>query len=177
MSINRYVKDYRLIEEFDAKGHLRTTYKYIGKDWYYVFPKEQVVPAKIRCTAACAVSWILFVTALVPVSSSMHTLYIALPFAFTALAAGLLTQVVVTVFRTKEPMEHRHADRLNVRIPLSAVLLMAFAGISLLGVLVNLIRGIELTAGDAVFIPCAAALVLCGCFVFFQRKPLSMEER
>ena len=177
MAINRYVKDYRIVEEFNARGRVKTSYEYIGEPYYFTADKKEVSAAKKKSIAACVAAWICFIAALIPVSVSMHTLYIAVPFAFAALPLGILTDLIASVFSLKEPLEHRQADRLNVRFPLLTLSIMVLDGMALLGILINLIRGIAPAAGDAVFIPCAAALWACGGFAFRQRAKLAAQSR
>ena len=92
MAINRYVKDYRLVETFNEKGRVRTEYEYIGEDYWFTAGAASVRKAKRGVTAGCVLAWLSFIAALWPVSTAMHTIYTAFPFAFSALPLGLLTK-------------------------------------------------------------------------------------
>ena len=143
MSRNRYVGDYRLVESIDGRGHIRTDYEYIGAAYTYAEGAAAAARQLRWAMACCAVGWAAFAGAMIPVSAAMRTLYVSLPFAFAALPLGLMTGVLLGALRAREPLEHRHADRLENRGPACSFFVMLLSGISLAGEGVGLIRGLD----------------------------------
>jgi len=176
MSRNRYVGDYRIVESIDARGRVRSDYEYIGAPWVYTEDIQTVKPARTRAAACCAVGWLAWVVALLPVSAAMRSLVIALSFAFVALPLALATGVVVSLFREKPPFEHRHADRLENRAPACTFFVALLGGIALAGEAVNALRRTELLPGDGVFAICAAVLVTCAVVCHRQWKLLKCRK-
>lgn len=172
MSRNRYVKDYRLVENVNERGRIKTTYEYIGEDYYFAADAGTVHAARKRLAVVCLIAWIAFIGALLPVSVAGHTLYVTLPFAAAAWPLGLLTGVGISLFHAREPLEHRHADRIENRYPASAVFVLMLSTASLIGESVNLFRGLPLLTGDLVFSVCAAILFICALAAWRQRPDL-----
>jgi len=172
MSRNRYVGDYRIVESIDARGRVRSDYEYIGAPWVYAADAQAVRSARTRAAACCAAGWLAWAVALLPVSTAMRMLVIALSFAFAALPLALATGVVVSLFREKPPFEHRHADRLENRAPACTFFIALLGSIALAGEAVNALRGAELLPGDGVFAACAAMLVACAVVCHRQWKRL-----
>ena len=172
MSRNRYVKDYRLVENVNERGRIKTTYEYIGEDYYFAADAGTVHAARKRLAVVCLIGWIAFIGALLPVSVAGHTLYVTLPFAAAAWPLGLLTGVGISLFHAREPLEHRHADRLENRAPACTFFVALLGGVALIGEAVNALRGAELLPGDGVFAVCAAVLVACAIFCHRQWKRL-----
>lgn len=176
MSRNRYVGDYRIVESIDAHGRVKSDYEYIGAPWVYAGDARTVNSARNRVAGCCAAGWIAWVIALLPLSSAMRALYVALPFAFAALPLALATGTVVSLFREREPFEHRHADRLENRAPACTFFAALLSVIALIGAGVNALRGAALLAGDAVFAVCAAVLAACAITCHRQWKHLKCQE-
>ena len=133
MARNRYVKDYRLIEYMDERGRVKSDYEYIGAAYRFLADGERVTAAKRRAALALILGWCCFFAALIPVSAAMHTFYISFPFIFSAIPLGTLADIAFSTFRRKEPLEHRHADKLSARLPAAALGAVILAGASLLG--------------------------------------------
>ncbi len=176
MSRNRYVGDYRIVESIDERGRVRSDYEYIGAPWVYAADGQTVKAARRRVAACCAVGWLAWVAALLPVSAAMRALVIALAFAFAALPLALASGIAVSLFREKPPFEHRHADRLENRAPACTFFVALLGGVALIGEAVNALRGAELLPGDGVFAICAAVLVACAVVCHRQWKRLRCRE-
>ena len=168
---NRYVGDYRLVEDVSERGRIKTEYEYIGSPYAYTDEKA-AARAKKNASAACALGWIAYIGAMLPVSAAMRTFYVSLPFIFSAVPLALLADTLLGVLRAKPPLEHRHADRLENRYPASAFFLLLLPLVSLIGEGIQLLTGAAMSAGDGVFALCAAALALCGAAAFRQRDRL-----
>jgi hypothetical protein len=106
----------------------------------------------------------------------MRALYVARPFAFAAMPLALTAGTAVSLFREKEPFEHRHADRLENRAPACTFFLALLGVIALIGEAVNALRGAELLPGDGVFAVCAAVLVGCAIVCHRQWKHLKCRR-
>ena len=176
MAKNRYAKDYRLTEHFEAGGKIRTTYEYIGEDWRFREEAEVVEKEKNKTLFRAAAGWLGFVAAMVPQSGAMHFLLIALPFAFCALPLASYTDFALAFRKMKEPLEHRHADRLNNRYPPVCLLWVVFSGSAGIGQAVRMAAGGEILAGDIVFSLCTILLFLLGIRSFSAGKKIGAEK-
>jgi len=172
MSRNRYVGDYRIVESIDARGRVRSDYEYIGAPYRYAFDARAVKAARLRVTLGCLTGWAGWIAALMPVSAAMRALYVALPFAFAAIPLALTAGTAVSLFREREPFEHRHADRLENRAPACTFFMALLGFVALAGEGVNALRGAEMLPGDGIFAACAALIVACAIFCHRQWKRL-----
>ncbi len=102
MSRNRYVGDYRIVESIDARGRVKSDYEYIGAPYVYAGDATAVKAARSRVALCCAVGWAAWLSALIPISSAMRALYVALPFAFAAIPLALTAGTAVSLFREKD---------------------------------------------------------------------------
>ena len=176
MARNKYVRDYRLVENIDERGRVRTETEYIGDSYFFVRPTDAAREKKIAL-ALCAAGWIAFVLALTPNSAAMRTVYVALPFAFTALPLGMLTELAISTALAREPLEHYQADKLENSYPPRAMATALLPGIALIGQAVRWILGPGgMGWGDVVFTVCAAVVVCCGALAFTRRKGLDVRK-
>ena len=106
------------------------------------------------------------------VSAAAKTFYVSYPFIFSALPLGLATALLGEIRFRRGPLEHRHADRLESRLPACCFFLSALPAAALIGNGISLLRGVPLMAGDLIFALCAALLVFCGVFLRRQRAAL-----
>lgn len=176
MSRNRYVGDYHLADSLDERGRIRTEVEYVGDLYSFIQEPETVNSAKKRLLCLCAMGWLAYFAALIPVSTAGRTIYSAVPFVFIAVPLGLLTAVVLEIRRQKERFLHRYADRIDNRFPASGVFIIILACISLAGEAVNLIRGLTLQSGDLLFSGCAVLLFLDGIIALRTGKALKCRK-
>lgn len=174
---NQYAKDYRLIETVDAKGRIHTDYEYIGPEYYFQQSPRQVRRELGLRLLLCLAGWVCFVAAMVPDSRSMRTVYVSLPFAFTALPLALTTGVVFQLRRAPQPMEHRFAHKLENRYPPAALAWTLLPGLSAVCSAAGWLAGAERNGGDGVFLVCALLTALWGCLCFLGRRRLTAEKR
>ena len=178
MARGKYNKDYRLTEEFQANGRVRTGYEYIGNPWFFCADGETVAVNRKKALALVILCAGAFVVALVPFSLMMHTLWIALPFAFIALPIVMLGDLVIALQGFREPMEHRNADKLNNSYPARSLFMTYLSAIALAGEVIWLcLNGGFQTAGDAVMAGCTAALFCLALLLFRLRNFFRAEER
>ena len=166
MAIDRYSKDYRLIDSVDERGRIRTETKYIGEG--YVFQKglDCARGAGKRLAVLCVISWLAFLAALYFPSIASRSFYAVLPCAFLALPLWFLSAVAVTSFRVKEPFIHRDADRFTLRLPAAAVFAAVLSAAAVLGAALALgLRAQAPLGGDWVFLGgnliCFVCALLC----------------
>ena len=176
MSRNRYVKDYRLVETVSESGRIKTSYEYIGREYVFVGEAEKVARDKKIAMALCLPLWALFIGAMIPPSGATRSLYIILPYAFTAIALGVATDILFSVGLARPPLEHRYADRMNNRFPPAALGAAFLPGLSLIGQLLRIALGGELLPGDWAFMTCAALIAAGSFHLFGFRKRLALRE-
>lgn len=176
MARNRYIKDYRIVETVNERGRIRSDYEYIGPPYSFIAPAEKIARLKKLLPALSILAWLLYVGAMLPRSLAMKTWYVSLPFAFTAVPLAMLTELCFSLYHCKEPMEHRVADKLENAYPARSLWAGAMAAVSLLGQLVNLIRGQSFLPGDLAFTLCAAGLLACGALFFRERGLLRTRK-
>lgn len=170
MARNRYARDYRLVETWDEKGKLKVSSEYIGEEYRFVADASVIAGKKKKLILLCMLGWIGFFAALSLYSAGMHTLYVALPFVFSAVPLTFLTDITFSFRKMKEPLEHRHADRMNSRFPLSALMTALFSAFALIGEAVNVILGKTLAAGDYVLMAGGLAVFAAGALAFMEKK-------
>lgn len=176
MSRNRYVSDYRIVETIDARGRVRSDYEYIGAPWVYASDDKTVRAARRLSTLGNALGWAAYVLALVPRSSATRTLYVSLPFIFSAPPLAMVSSILFSLWREKPPFEHRHADRLANRAPACTFITMLLSVLALIGEGVHALTGAELIPGDAVFCLGALTVFIGGRISHSQWKRLRCRE-
>ena len=181
MAVNKYNKDYRLVEDFRANGKVKVTYEYIGRPWYFSCGTETVGTDKKKALLLVLVAGAAFVASLIPFSQAMHRLWVALPYAFSVLPIFLTGDLTVSMQGWKEPLEHRQADKLNNRYPAVTLAMTYLAFVSLVAdgifLIVNAVRGGSLTTGDVVLPCCMAVILTCGARLFRLRKRFAAAEK
>ncbi len=176
MAKGRYIKDYRIVESLNGRGGIRLDTEYIGDPYFFACGAEKAGKSRKLCLLLCLTGWLCFIGALLPNSAGMRTLYVSLPFAFSALPLGLMSSLLLSTLRLKEPMEHRVADRFENRFPAQALGITLLPGVSLAGEGLGLLLGKQMLPGDGIFSLCAAGLFACGLALFLQRKTLRTRK-
>ena len=177
MSRNKYVKDYRLLESVDERGRVRVEYEYIGRYYEFTGGTDTARAGKKRVLRLCALCWAAFFAALIPVSTAMHTVYVSLPFAFSALPLGMLSASALSIPAGEKLMEHRTADALENALPPRALFAALLSGTALAAQAVRLIVTRDpVWPGDAVFLAAAAAMTAGAAAAFSERKKFSVRE-
>ena len=176
MARNRYLKDYRIVETVDERGRIRSSYEYIGRDYFFTAGAEKIRRAKRLVPGLTVVSLLLWIGALLPNSQAMRTWYTSFPFAFLVLPLAMLLDQSWSLYRCKEPMEHRTADRLSNVYPPRCLAAAVLAGLVLIGQAVNLIRGLPMRPGDLIFSLCDALILGAALALFRERKNLTTRQ-
>lgn len=171
------MKDYRIVESLNGRGGIRSETEYIGAPYFFEEGREQAGRTGKRVLLLCLVGWTAFIGALLPNSAGMRTLYVSLPFAFAALPLAMLTDLMLSSLRVKEPMERRTADKLDNRFPAQTLALAALPAFSLVGEGIRLLADRQsMMTGDLIFSLCAALLLGCGVAAFRCRKRLRTRK-
>ena len=180
MSINKYVGDYRLIEEFDEKGRIHHSHEYIGKPYYFVSGPDEVAAAKKRLLILGTAAFVFYIAAMIPASDMMHSMFVSLPFAFYAVPLFILMTTVWSVpGGTGKPMERRQAERISNRIPQCGMFLMILSAGALIGtagiILMRAAGGSGIfRTGNVIFSIMAASLMITAVMIFRSRTVFSV---
>ena len=179
MSLNRYVGDYRLHEEFGKGGRIRYTYEYIGKKYYFTHPAAETARARRSLIVFCVLAFAVYTAAMVPASDVMHCLYVSLPFAFCAVPLFVILTTALSVPKdTSAFMERRVAEKIANRIPQYGIFLVVLSAGAAVGAAAALISMAAKGAGtkelfktgNVVFGVMALCLTAVSLRIFALRK-------
>lgn len=177
MAVNRFAKDYRLVESADEKGRLRTSAEYVGADYFFASGAACARPAARRCAVLCALAWVGQLAALIPHSGAMRRLWSSLPAAFAVLPLWLLSSAVFTALRAKEPMRRREAEVLNSRLPAAAIFAALLSGMALFAAFFSLLfSGSGMLPGDLCFPAGEFISAVCALLCFRKRTALAAKQ-
>jgi len=177
MAKQRYSRDYRLSETFDEKGHVHVDYEYIGDDWFFVSNPDVILREKKLAILFCVIGWTVWIGSLIPPTAGMHRLYIALPYVFLAVPLAMYVRFTSAFYQMKEPLEHRHADRLNNKHPLTGFLMTVFGMISAILEAILLLRGQGSGSADIILEACALVLLYLGASIYRRKDKIRAEVR
>ena len=168
MAKRNYTSDYELEHNIDSRGNLKTSARYTGG--MYVFEDTvRAAGARRRLLAVNILAWVLALAAMYPVSTSMRTIYVSLPFAFSLLPLALMTEPVI-LLQGKKEFTHKQADKINSRFPFSSMVLFLMTAFSCAGAMIRtLISGTAPGRGDLVFMTGALGVCLAAGYSFSQR--------
>lgn len=177
MAVNRYAKDYRLVESVDEKGRLRASAEYIGADYFFVSGAVCAHAAARRCAVLCALAWAGQLAAFLPQSLAMRRLWSSLPAAFSILPLWLLSSAVFTALRAKEPLQRREAEVLGSRFPAAAVFAALLSGTAFFAALFPMLfSGGGVLPGDLCFVGGEVICTVCALLCFRDRKALAAKQ-
>ena len=141
MSRHRYVKDYRLNEYIAENGRVTSESEYIGGDYRFAAGAARAKAAANRALALCALCWAAYLALVCVDGTAMRTVYVALPFAFTALPLFFLTRAALLARRSAEPLKHDVADKIGHAPPAAALWATLLPGAGFLGCLISSLAG------------------------------------
>jgi len=174
----KYIRDFRLEEDFDSRGRVKKTAVYIGGDYVFTDPEAASRKVRLRVAVLTALCWPLFLIPLIPVSQAGKTMYAVLPFAGNILAIGILSVSAYALFRAGETMRHEQAMKLSRRLPASSFFVMALSGIAALSVAFTAaLLWKSLPLADALFLFCAAALSAVGAVLYRDCRKIKVMKR
>ncbi|WP_026506670.1 hypothetical protein [Butyrivibrio sp. MC2013] len=171
MAINKYTGDYRIVEEFDSKGKVKTHTEYIGE--YYCFEGEKgklgskgvySVVYMFLCTAA-------YIISLIPSTFAMRSLSTSLIYAFEVIPLFLMTKEGIKAVYGQMPMERRVAEGIENRIvPSSLFSIVLSAGAIISDIICALMAGYSRDIYDYLFLISAALIFIMSVMIFNNRK-------
>lgn len=175
MISRKYVKDYKFLERLDSRGRLKTTAVYTGT--YYRFRNAPSARAMGRLLfPAMLIAWLLFVGAMIPNSRASHTMYVILPFAFTALPLGFLTKCLWLMKREKEPFIRSVGERFSQQLPGWSLAGTLLCSVSFLGELITVLIVKSFSLQDAIFLGGCLLLLLLMLYTYCIRKRAAVVE-
>ena len=169
MAGKKYARDYRLSDTLDERGRIRTETEYIGALYRFVQGNAAAQASIRQMLVFTGLGALCFLLSLLPRSTASLTLYVMLPYLFTALPLGLQLSALLRLRRLGESLDHRAADQANERIPGCCLWLLILPAVSLAG------EAIALTFGHGAFLPgdglfLAGAVCVAGCGWLSSRK-------
>ena len=177
MAKGKYNRDYRLIEEFRENGRVRTDYEYIGDPWFFRSDEKTVEAERKKALGLAILAAAAFVLALIPYSGMMHKLWLALPFVFSAIPIFLTCDLVISMQKWKNPMEHRNADKLNNSYPPRTLAIAYLSGIALVTEIIYLLQNGFAIPGDKIMLICTAVMLWSALMLFRMREKFKAEVR
>ena len=128
MARKKYARDYRLNESLDERGRIRTEAEYIGVYYRYVSGAETARGALKTLLGFTVLAWALFLCSLLPHSTASLTMYVMLPYLFTALPLGMMTAALLQLRAAGERLDHRTADLAGERVPACSLWMLLLPG-------------------------------------------------
>jgi len=177
MAKGKYNRDYRLIEEFRENGRVRTDYEYIGDPWFFSSDRKTVAEEQNKALGLSVLAAAAFIFALIPYSGMMHKLWIALPFVFTAIPIFMTCDLVFSMRKWTEPMEHRNADKLNNSYPPRTLAVAYLSVVTLIAEAVYLVQNGFDIPGDKAMLICTAVMLWSSLMLFRKRESFKAEAR
>lgn len=177
MVTRKYIKDYKLSESVTSRGGIRTEAVYVGK--YYRFEDTAGAMKSARLLLpGCLAAWLLFIAALLPRSGASRLMWVILPFAFSALPLGYMTDSAVHLWRRRAgKLIRSETDKISKRLPVCAFWVLVLAGVSAIALAVTAIAAPEkVNVYDLIFGPCAALIAALGGVGFARRETLRTAE-
>lgn len=169
MARNKYARDYRLVEVFDHKGKVRVHSEYIGEPFFFAEPAEVIRKSRRMLLLYCLTGWIGIFTAFLNRNQMTSALTVALPLAFAVIPLAMLTELAVSMQFYKEPMEHRHADRMENLLPPEALFTAVFSCISLIMAVGSVVRGAHLSPREVPYFA-GTLLLICSAIMVFRLR-------
>ena len=177
MSRHRYVKDYRLNEYIAENGRVTSESEYMrGGIIRFAAGAARAKAAANRALALCALCWAGYLALVCVDGTAMRTIYVALPFAFTALPLFFLTRAALLTRRSAEPLKHDVADKIGHAAPAAALWATLLPGAGFLGCPHQpALAGAK--GWDALFLAVSAVMTACAAACFAIRRDFYTEKQ
>jgi len=194
MISRKYLSDYRLEEQFDNKGRVKTRTVYIGPDYMLAPP---VTAAKRKAILfASALAALAFTLALVPVTQAARVIYVIVPFALAGLPICQMLKAALSLYRAGKAekgasekqdgggmsgdeqtrlrgsaLTRKEAEKIANSLPLTSIITAILCAGSLLAIIVSAALTWEkYSANDALFAASALIITICSAAVFIGTK-------
>ncbi len=174
MVSRKYVGDYRLENVPDRRGKLRTVPVYRGPLFRFKADKKTLDRAKKRSLLLTAAASAALLVTLLLRADILSRVYVVMPLVLAILPAALLWAGLYRLFTAGEAVQRDKSDRIHNRFAGWSVVLMALAGLSLIGQAAAYAGG---AAPEGIPITlCTAAVLVCAALLFRGKGALEMEE-
>ena len=130
MISRKYLKDYRIDEQIDSNGCVKSQAVYIGGD--YVFSPPVPVREKRLILCFSALSGVSFFGALIPITNVARMLYVMLPFIISVIPVYMMARASIALLRAKDTMERYNAEKISNRLPACPLIAAILAGTAFL---------------------------------------------
>ena len=175
MISKKYLKDYRLEEQIDSNGRVKAKAVYIGGD--YKLSPELSKSEKRVLLALSALSTLLIIGALIPVSQATRTTYVIMPFTFSILPVFIMIVTTLQLYRAKEVMRREQAERTAFRLPACTFTTMLLTAAAFLGqVITNVFSRDNIAIGDISFSVLSLTIVIINAIAFSKCRKMKATE-
>jgi len=167
----KYLKDYRLEEQVGSNGRIKTKAVYIGGE--YRLTPETSTREKRLILSLTAIPCLSLIGALIPVTQAARTIYVIMPFMFSALPIYLMITTAINYCRTKEPMKREQAERIAARMPAGALITIILNTAAFIGmVMTAAISWGSFPAGDIIFGTLAIIIAASSAVILSKTRKL-----
>ena len=172
MVTRKYIRDYKLSESVTARGGIRTEAVYVGKYYRFEDADGAAKSARLLLPGSLA-AW-----PLLPRSGASKLMWVILPYAFSALPLGYMTDSALLLYRRRgKRLIRSESEKLSKRLPVCAFWVLALAGVSALALGVTaLVSPGSVNGYDVIFGLCAALIAALGGYGFAVRERLRTAE-
>ena len=176
MSYKKYLKDYSVEAQLDAKGRLKASAVYTGGD--YTLSPVVSVNDKRKILAASILAWLALIGALVPVTKASQVMYVIIPFAFSAMPMFLTTWAAAALLREGGSMTRKKAEKISKRLPTNSLLTTMLSGASFLGFMVfAILNWAEMLTADIFFGILSLITTLAAAFIYSRTRGIKAQLR
>lgn len=176
MLSRKYLSDYIVVSDRDAKGRQHLRREYVGKRFRFRAAGEELARLK-RSVAALAFACVP--VCLIPLLLNVPIIRrgaVMFPLAMTVLPVGGLCVCAVRALLGRDGFTREERDGIAGRIAPWSFLLLVLTGASLIAQLVYYFSGAA-AAADVPVTVCTLLLAVLGGFLFSRRRAFEMEEQ
>lgn len=177
MKSKKFIKDYRLKEDFLANGKIKTKAEYVGDLYFFSKNEEFLKKYKKFSKVIMPIMWLMFICALILTSNATKTTYVIVPFVIAAFPLIFLSEALLEFIRAKQPLTREKADKLINKLPICSFLIILFSGGALVAFVLKAVFSpffVEFFMfGDLIFIICNSVIVIAAILIFKNRKIFS----
>jgi len=175
MISRKRLKDYRIDEQINDKGHVRSAAVYIGAD--YTLSPPVLASGKRFLFRLSVLAGLLFVGALIPATRTARLMYIILPFTFSALPIFQMAGAAGSLLFAKDIMVRDRAEKISNRLPSCSLFTAILSGSAFSGLCITAAVSADgLITGDFIFGALSLALSLTATIIFIKCRHLKARR-
>ena len=174
-SEKKYAEDYRLDNNTDRNGRLRTVSVYHGPYFRFLADAGTVERAKRLFPALSLLCLCAVLAPLLMDARMTHSWYVLLPLVLGLFPAAYLLMGAWRLLRAGELVTREHRDKLYDRFAGWSMVLLILSALSLLGQAVYYLRE-PFEAANLPVTLCTLVLIASGAVLFTRRKALMMGQ-